>query len=485
MSELGHNITKILHLCSDLLNIHQLNLSKCREINVIETLPHQESYSSFSSTKKKFKYCSYKKCVKRFDEFTESLLMQLDWTHTVVAGGSINLIVTGQKMANYPASDIDIYFYGCDAYHCLNNVLTYLRTKCDIVVFQRRCIITVLIRNHSRIIQLMNVNYNSFENILEDFDIPPSQILYNGREFLATSACITSIIRQKIEYREPTIKLPRLVKYLKRGYSFRLYNNCQIIGDNIYECEHCDIDQHFKDDAAIRCTNKYIIVTEESEQRLLFLMKTIFSSQYQLVVGDVENICDTNWKQYYDENTRKDIKQIHNVCYLSNIRLNNVIVKNIFTFKHNEDGTIIKYLDVLIESQEQLDVFKNINYHIRENVNFKKNNWCRHKEKCAIRLARYNLLDRETTSSIDSYSDDSESDDIPLTDIKCPGILRVKMKDQSVFQKKKRLLSINRFHNYLKVQTLKINIILNPYFCPRKDDNDIVIYLSLVSLRIL
>ena len=485
LSELEYDTIEVIPLCTELLNIHQLNLSKCRESNVIKTSENEESSRSFSYCKKSFKYCNYDQCMERFNEFTENLLSQLDWTNTVVAGGSVNLIVTGQKIFDYPASDIDIYFYGCDPYKRLNHVLDYLRERYDIVVFQRRCIITVLIRNHQRIVQLMNVNYNSIEDILRDFDLPVSQILYDGKEFLATSICIMSLISQTMEYIEPTIKLTRLVKYLSRGYSFILNNNCQIVGDNIYQPQHCDVNQLFKDDAAIRGLNKYFTVTDEPEERLLFLMRTIFSSQYQLVTENIENICDKNWKQYYDETPGKDIKEIHfqgstHTCYLPNIRLNNITIKSINTFKGDEHISPVKYLDILIESEEHIGILKKMTYQIRDSKFFKRNNWCKRKDKCCIVLGRYNFGEDGTTSS-----SDSESNEIALCDIQHPGILRIKIRDKSVFQKKNCLLSFSRIHNYVKAQTLKVNIIVSPLFLPDTTSNVITIYLLLISLQVL
>lgn len=239
--------------------------------------------------------------LQRLNKFSYSVLSNITWDNVAIAGGCLSLILsTKLKWEDFPASDIDLFVWGAspvDILMTINRLLDELRKNHDICVFQRGNVLTVIVRHIPRNIQIMNSGFSSLNSVLNDFDFTSSRIAFDGKDFVATSEYMISAIQQCTWSQYDSIGHSRMVKNYQRGITVLFKDTTLISGDKSYMPK--DLDDIENEPSTIAVNNKYLHVTTEPVQRILYLVRLLFSPHYNLVTGYVTDISE-NWRKDYE-----------------------------------------------------------------------------------------------------------------------------------------------------------------------------------------
>lgn len=285
--------------------------------------------------------------LKRLDSISERMLSSITWDHIILAGGSISLALCDYDLSDdhYTASDLDLFVWGPDRKLVIDRLISELRSQLDIRVFQRGRVCTIIVRNKTRNIQIIDSHHESLFDILNGFDFTTSMAAYDGTNFMVTPQYMFSIMTHTTFSRRNPISLARLTKNLLRGFNVLIDHDAIIKGSEEYTLTDLNKVDVINESSALYSLNKYLFWTNESESRLVILMKALFGKEYNLVTGLYECPSNKDWKSDYDkvnlDNTELKVetrnfyidKNHINKCYIVNslemqvaIKLSGVIV---------------------------------------------------------------------------------------------------------------------------------------------------------------
>lgn len=176
-----------------------------------------------------------------FNIFSESALVDLDWSNVVVAGSAaLTPLLTvpaehaGSKRAlrQYfhetiaPASDVDLFLYDLTEEQAIQKVMQIEQCVRDSILTETTTIrtknaITIVSQYPTRHIQIVLRIYRSISEMLAGFDVDCACVAYDGKQVYASpralAACITQTNTIDLSRRSPSYE-NRLSKYSHRGF---------------------------------------------------------------------------------------------------------------------------------------------------------------------------------------------------------------------------------------------------------------------------
>lgn len=184
---------------------------------------------------------SLKEFRNNFNIFSESSLVDLDWTNVVAAGSSVvtSMLPVPDKfqeskraLRQYyhdiiaPASDVDLFIYGLTEEEAIEKI-KHIETKIkDSILYETTTIrtknaITIASQHPVRHVQVVLRIYKSVSEILTGFDVDSSCVAYDGKQVYMTprglAAFMTQINTVDLSRRSPSYE-NRLSKYSHRGF---------------------------------------------------------------------------------------------------------------------------------------------------------------------------------------------------------------------------------------------------------------------------
>ncbi|KAK0729206.1 hypothetical protein B0T21DRAFT_394537 [Apiosordaria backusii] len=178
---------------------------------------------------------------RNFNVFSESSLVELDWSNVVAAGSSVvNCLLPVPDEYNRnkrtlrefyhekfsPASDVDLFLYGLTEEQAIEKIKDIEARVRDSLLTETTTVrtknaITICSQYPTRHIQIVLRIYNSVSEILTGFDIDCSGAAYDGRQVYCTPRALQSYLTQ-INHIDLTRRSPsyenRLSKYSHRGF---------------------------------------------------------------------------------------------------------------------------------------------------------------------------------------------------------------------------------------------------------------------------
>ncbi|PWI66622.1 hypothetical protein PCL_04760 [Purpureocillium lilacinum] len=176
-----------------------------------------------------------------FGVFSESSLVELDWSNVVAAGSSVvNCLLpvpedfksSKRKLREYyhekfcPASDVDLFLYGLTHDQAIEKIKQIERAIRDallneVTVVRTKYAITIASQYPVRHIQIVLRVYKSISEILTGFDIDAAGGAYDGKQVYVTPRALGSFITQinhvDLSRRSPSYE-NRLSKYSHRNF---------------------------------------------------------------------------------------------------------------------------------------------------------------------------------------------------------------------------------------------------------------------------
>ncbi|OQV00178.1 Ankyrin repeat-containing protein [Cladophialophora immunda] len=176
-----------------------------------------------------------------FNLFSESSLVDLDWSNVVCAGSAVvtSLLPVGaphneskralrayyhEKLA--PASDVDLFLYGLNekqAIEKIRQIETKIRDSilAETTTIRTKNAITIVSEYPTRHVQIVLRLYKSISEILTGFDVDCSCVAYDGRQVWASPRALAAFMTQvntiDLTRRSPSYE-NRLSKYSHRGF---------------------------------------------------------------------------------------------------------------------------------------------------------------------------------------------------------------------------------------------------------------------------
>ncbi|KAL9113514.1 MAG: hypothetical protein Q9227_002251 [Pyrenula ochraceoflavens] len=176
-----------------------------------------------------------------FNLFSESSLVDLDWSNVVAAGSSVvtsllpvadphNKSKRAQRAYYHeqlaPASDVDLFIYGLDEKQAVEKIRQIESKIRDSILSETTTIrtknaITIASQYPIRHVQIVLRLYKSVSEILTGFDVDCSSVAYDGSQVWATPRAIGAFMTQintvDLSRRSPSYE-NRLSKYSHRGF---------------------------------------------------------------------------------------------------------------------------------------------------------------------------------------------------------------------------------------------------------------------------
>nr|POF05923.1 uncharacterized protein CFP56_53310 [Quercus suber] len=176
-----------------------------------------------------------------FNIFSESSLVDLDWSNVVVAGSAVvtSLLPVPEKHAGSkralrqwyhekfaPASDVDLFLYGLTEEQAVEKIKQIEQSVRDALLVETTIVrtkyaVTIVSQYPTRHVQIVLRVYKSISEILTSFDIDSSCAAYDGSHVYACpralAAYMTQINTIDLSRRSPSYE-SRLSKYAKRGF---------------------------------------------------------------------------------------------------------------------------------------------------------------------------------------------------------------------------------------------------------------------------
>ncbi|UNI14911.1 hypothetical protein JDV02_001490 [Purpureocillium takamizusanense] len=176
-----------------------------------------------------------------FGVFSESSLVELDWSNVVAAGSSVvncllpvpqDFKVSKRKLREYyhekfcPASDVDLFLYGLTHEQAIEKIKQIERAIRDallneVTVVRTKYAITIASQYPVRHVQIVLRVYKSISEILTGFDIDAAGGAYDGKQVYVTPRALGSFITQinhvDLSRRSPSYE-NRLSKYSHRNF---------------------------------------------------------------------------------------------------------------------------------------------------------------------------------------------------------------------------------------------------------------------------
>lgn len=176
-----------------------------------------------------------------------------------------------------PHQDVDIF--------CLNGVhnvliealMEHYKCKC----FTALNVTTILVQNSSRPIQVIACAEGNYQEVLYNFDMDCCKISYYDGKFTGMVDFHRALVSNSFSI-TGRVNRTRLSKYTRRGFSIDI-SKAELYGH---------------DDLSIS-NNKYYKWTDESDDRLLYLVKILFSEAYEHTVLPLP-LPTREWKTAYE-----------------------------------------------------------------------------------------------------------------------------------------------------------------------------------------
>ena len=184
---------------------------------------------------------SMKEFKNNFNLFSESALVDFDWSNVVAAGSSVVTSLlpvqaphneSKRALRQYyheqlaPASDVDLFIYGLDEKQAIEKI-KQIETKVRDSILQEtttirtKNAITIASAYPTRHVQIVLRLYKSLSEILTGFDVDCSCVAYDGTMVWATPRAVSSYVTQintiDLTRRSPSYE-NRLSKYSHRGF---------------------------------------------------------------------------------------------------------------------------------------------------------------------------------------------------------------------------------------------------------------------------
>ncbi|KLJ08785.1 hypothetical protein EMPG_15784 [Blastomyces silverae] len=162
--------------------------------------------------------------LENFRIFSESSLVDMDWSNVVVAGSAVTTEYYHEKIA--PSSDVDLFLYGLDEEQAIEKIKQI--EKCirnsileEVSVIRTRNALTIVSKYPTRHIQIVLRLYKSVSEILTGFDVDCACTAFDGRQVWASPRAIAAFATQTnsidLTRRSPSYE-NRLAKYAHRGF---------------------------------------------------------------------------------------------------------------------------------------------------------------------------------------------------------------------------------------------------------------------------
>lgn len=184
---------------------------------------------------------SLKEFQTNFQLFSESALVDMDWSNVVAAGSSVvtSLLPVPlehntskralreyyhQKLA--PASDVDLFLYGLSEEQAVEKIKQIEQRIRDSILAETTTIrtknaITIASQYPTRHVQIVLRVYRSISEILTGFDVDCSCVAYDGKQVYASPRAVAAYMTQTntidLTRRSPSYE-NRLSKYSHRGF---------------------------------------------------------------------------------------------------------------------------------------------------------------------------------------------------------------------------------------------------------------------------
>ncbi|GBC03939.1 hypothetical protein RclHR1_05400001, partial [Rhizophagus clarus] len=179
--------------------------------------------------------------------FTESSLLELDWSNVFAAGGAVLSCLLpipekhGDSLRNirnwyhniaYQDSDIDLFIYGLDEDAAKRKMEEIYESVCNAVPWEVSCFrskhcVTILSQYPYRHIQIILRLYKSPSEILTGFDVDCCCVGFDGKNVWALPRAHQAIISQcnviDLTRRSPSYEM-RLAKYTERGFEIKVHS---------------------------------------------------------------------------------------------------------------------------------------------------------------------------------------------------------------------------------------------------------------------
>ncbi|KAF2148592.1 ankyrin [Myriangium duriaei CBS 260.36] len=176
-----------------------------------------------------------------FNIFSESSLVDLDWSNVVVAGSSAVTALlpvdaphneSKRALRQYyheqlaPASDVDLFLYGLTEEQALEKIKQIEASVRDSILYETTVVrtkyaITIASQYPCRHVQIVLRIYKNISEILTGFDVDSSCVAYDGSQVYATPRAIAAFMTQTntvdLSRRSPSYE-NRLSKYSHRGF---------------------------------------------------------------------------------------------------------------------------------------------------------------------------------------------------------------------------------------------------------------------------
>ncbi|KAH4038762.1 hypothetical protein HBH98_061440 [Parastagonospora nodorum] len=184
---------------------------------------------------------SLKEFQTNFQLFSESALVDMDWSNVVVAGSAVvtSLLPVPEKhggskraLREYyhqqlaPASDVDLFLYGLTEEQAIEKIKQIEQRIKDSILTETTTIrtknaITIASQYPTRHIQIVLRLYRSISEILTGFDVDCSCAAYDGSQVYASPRALAAYLTQvntiDLTRRSPSYE-NRLSKYSRRGF---------------------------------------------------------------------------------------------------------------------------------------------------------------------------------------------------------------------------------------------------------------------------
>ncbi|KAK5192042.1 hypothetical protein LTR92_007989 [Exophiala xenobiotica] len=186
---------------------------------------------------------SLKEFKTNFNVFSESSLIDLDWSNVVVAGSAVvtsllpvnephNASKIQRALRTYyhedlaPASDVDIFLYGLNEEEAIEKIKQIEARVRDSILAETTTVrtknaITIVSEYPTRHVQIVLRLYKSISEILTGFDVDCSCVAYDGKQVWASPRALAAFMTQvntiDLTRRSPSYE-NRLSKYSHRGF---------------------------------------------------------------------------------------------------------------------------------------------------------------------------------------------------------------------------------------------------------------------------
>lgn len=213
--------------------------------------------------------------------FSRGLLEGLDYDGFVVTGAAVFLsLQEGVNFSDHPEIPIELSFYGGDRV----KVIQHFIGKGGRPFIKRSTVsISIFFPNIKRRILLTSSRSKSPFEFISSVNPSTSAVYFDGSKFIGTADFLTILLRQQLHVDHPT-GIQQIAWCCLRGISLRIHSD--IHGDDVIICGEKSVaankiqwDTVSKEPNVFRHRNKYLLFSDESSDRLLFLVQTIFSDK--------------------------------------------------------------------------------------------------------------------------------------------------------------------------------------------------------------